>query len=72
MRAIMAEASRVILDGFELHTDCPDEVDGHGEPVAFPHIIRHPRRYMDKRGAVMWDRVTGLVAARQAAAAEVA
>ena len=72
MRAVMAEASQVILDGFELHTDCPDELTAHGEPVPFPHVIRHPRRYMDKRGVVMWDRVTGLVAARQAAAAEVA
>jgi hypothetical protein len=70
MRAIMAEASRVILDGFELRTDCPDEVDEHGEPVPYPHIIRHPRRYMDKRGTVMWDRVIGLVAQRQGALSE--
>ena len=54
------------LDGFELRTDCPDETDELGEPVPFPHIIRHPRRYMDKRGAVMWERVIGLVAQRQA------
>ena len=67
MRAIMAEASRVILGGFELRTDCPDETDEHGEPVPFPHIIRHPRRYMDKRGSVMWERVISLVAQRQAA-----
>ena len=66
MRAVMAEASQVILDGFELHTDCPDEADEHGEPVPFPHVIRHPRRYMDKRGSVMWDRVISLVAQREA------
>ena len=70
MRAIMAEASRVILGGFELRTDCPDDVDEHGEPVPFPHIIRHPRRYMDKRGTVMWERVIGLVAQRQTASIE--
>ena len=70
MRAIMAEASRVILGGFELRTDCPDAVDEHGEPVAFPHVIRHPQRYMDKRGAVMWERVISLIAQRQRALAE--
>jgi DNA polymerase I len=61
MRALMAEASRVVLGGFELRTDCPDETDERGKPVAFPHIIRHPRRYMDERGAVMWDRVIRLI-----------
>ena len=35
MRAIMAEASRIVLKGFELRTDCPDEIDEHGEPVKF-------------------------------------
>lgn len=72
MRACMAEASRIVLNGFELRTDCPDEYDEHGKPVEFPHIIRHPRRYMDSRGAVMWDRVTKLIAKRQAAAGMVA
>jgi DNA polymerase I len=43
-RAAMAEASRVVLDCFELGTD-----------VA---ITRWPDRYMDGRGRVMWDRVT--------------
>jgi hypothetical protein len=49
MRAIMAEASRIVLDGFELGTDAA--------------IVRHPNRYMDPRGAVMWDRVCKLVLA---------
>jgi hypothetical protein len=48
----MAEASRIILDGFELRTDAV--------------LIRHPERYQDARGAVMRDRVTRLVAAQQA------
>ena len=47
MRAAMAEASRVVLAGFELETDAT--------------IIRWPDRYMDDRGRVMWDRVTGLL-----------
>jgi hypothetical protein len=38
--------------------------------VPFPHIIRHPARYMDKRGAVMWERVINLIAQRQSALAE--
>jgi DNA polymerase I len=47
MRAAMAEAARVVLSGFELGTD-----------VA---ITKYPDRYMDKRGQVMWDRVTNLL-----------
>jgi hypothetical protein len=64
-RAIMAEASRLILGGFELQTDCPDEFDANGKPVTYPHVIRYPRRYMDKRGVVMWDRVMNLIAEHQ-------
>jgi hypothetical protein len=48
MRAAMAEASRVVLDGLELGTDAS--------------ITRWPHRYMDPRGAVMWRRVTELLA----------
>jgi hypothetical protein len=48
MRAAMAEASRVVLRGFELGTDVK--------------ITRSPERYMDERGSVMWDRVMGLIA----------
>jgi hypothetical protein len=47
MRAAMAEASRIVLGGFELGTD-----------VA---IIHHPNRYMDGRGRVMWERVMRLL-----------
>jgi DNA polymerase I-like protein with 3'-5' exonuclease and polymerase domains len=47
MRAAMAEASRIVLDGFELGTDA--------------HIVRYPDRYMDERGAVMWDHIIGLI-----------
>ena len=53
MRSAMAEASRIVLGGFELATD-----------VTF---VRYPDRYMDEsRGRVMWDRVMALVAKRQA------
>jgi hypothetical protein len=47
MRAAMAEASRVVLDGFELGTDVS--------------VTRWPDRYMDPRGAVMWERVMRLL-----------
>ena len=47
MRSCMAEASRIVLAGFELRTDAT--------------IIRYPNRYTDPRGAVMWDRVLRLV-----------
>ena len=43
MQAIMAEASRIVLDGFELTTDA--------------EIVHHPNRFMDERGQAMWDRV---------------
>ena len=46
-RAAMAEASRVVLAGFELGTDVS--------------TTRWPDRYMDVRGKVMWDRVAKLL-----------
>jgi DNA polymerase family A len=52
MRDCMARASLAVLGGFELRADAA--------PVLYPD------RYRDPRGAVMWDRVTRLVAARQA------
>jgi DNA polymerase-1 len=61
-RAAMAEASRIVLDGFELRTDCPDEFDGRGKCNPFPQIIRYPKGYADKRGAAMWATVTRLLA----------
>jgi DNA polymerase I-like protein with 3'-5' exonuclease and polymerase domains len=47
MRAAMAEASRIVLGGFELGTDVS--------------ITRWPGRYMDGRGRVMWQRVLELL-----------
>ena len=47
MRAAMAEASRIVLGGFELGTDVS--------------ITRWPDRYMDSRGRVMWQRVLELL-----------
>jgi hypothetical protein len=47
IRDAMAEASRVVLGGFELGTDVS--------------ITRWPDRYMDTRGRVMWERVTNLL-----------
>jgi hypothetical protein len=63
MRAYMAEASRIVLGGFELNTDCPDKFDD--KPVEFPHIIRYPERFMDGRGAKMWGTVVELIAKRR-------
>ena len=51
MRACMAKASRVVLDGFELRTDV--------------HSVRYPDHYSDPRGTMMWDRVMRLIAARE-------
>jgi DNA polymerase-1 len=47
MRTAMAEASRVVLGGFELGTDVS--------------VTRWPYHYMDSRGRVMWNRVTELL-----------
>jgi DNA polymerase-1 len=52
MRYFMAQASRVVLGGFELRTEAK--------------LLRHPDRYSDPRGKVMWDRVMQLIAAREA------
>ena len=45
MRDAMAEASRTVLNGFDLETDVS--------------VTRWPARYMDSRGRDMWERVTG-------------
>ena len=58
MQAAMANASRVVLDGFELRTDV--------------NVVRYPDRYQDPRGAVMWDRVMRLIARQEAIKQEVA
>jgi DNA polymerase-1 len=46
MREAMSEASRIVLDGFELGTDAD--------------VIKYPNRFSDERGAVMWARVMTL------------
>jgi len=46
-QAAMAEASRNVLDGFELQTDA--------------EIVTWPNRYIDSRGVVLWDAVLGIV-----------
>jgi hypothetical protein len=51
LQQAMAEASRIVLDGFELGTDAK--------------IVRYPDRYMDERGTVMWDRVMKLIDEQQ-------
>jgi hypothetical protein len=45
-RAIMGEASRIVLDGFEIGTDCK--------------IVRWPDRYVDEGGETFWNTVTRL------------
>jgi hypothetical protein len=45
-RAAMAEASRVVLAGFEIGTDSK--------------IVRWPDRYVDESGAAFWDTVLRL------------
>jgi hypothetical protein len=52
MQQVLADAARIVLNGFELRSD-----------VA---MIRHPDRYMDERGQVMWHRVMALIAASAA------
>ena len=49
----MAEASSVVLDGFELGSEAK--------------IVRYPDRYMDPRGVVMLDRVMRLIEKRRLA-----
>jgi len=46
-RRCMAEASRVVLGGFEIRVDAK--------------VIRWPDRYFDPRGRVMWERVCKLI-----------
>jgi hypothetical protein len=46
-RDAMGEAARLVLDGFALRADAK--------------VIRHPERYRDGRGKVMWERVLSLL-----------
>ena len=48
LRACMTEASRIVLDGFEIGTDAK--------------LIRWPDRFMSERGEEMWNRVMRLLA----------
>ena len=47
MQAAMQEASRIVLNGFELRADVK--------------VVRWPDRYMDKRGLVMWNKIMALL-----------
>jgi hypothetical protein len=46
-RHLMRQASRAVLGDFELGSDAK--------------VVCYPDRYMDERGQVMWDTVTGLI-----------
>ena len=46
-QSLMREASRIVLDGFELGSDVKE--------------VRYPDRYMDERGLKMWDTVMKLL-----------
>lgn len=46
-QTLMADASRIVLDGFELASDVV--------------IVRHPDRYMDDAGIRMWNTVMDLI-----------
>ena len=54
LQEIMSEASKIILNGFEVRTD----VD----------VVKYPDRYMDPRGLDMWDKVMGLLEAENTCA----
>jgi len=47
MQELMSAAGQVVTNGISIRTDA--------------EIIRSPDRYMDSRGAVMWDRVMNLI-----------
>ncbi len=53
MQQAMAEASELVLDGFQLRT-------------SVEQLVRYPDRFMDeKRGRQMWDTVMGILAELQ-------
>lgn len=43
----MVEASRIVLNGFELRSDA--------------EVVRYPDRYMDERGERMWETITNIL-----------
>jgi hypothetical protein len=57
MREAMAEASRIVLDGFEVRTEV--------------QVWRYPERFYDERGERMWKVVTELVEQAEAMATRV-
>jgi DNA polymerase family A len=58
MRAIMSKAGRAVTGGLDVRTDVK--------------VARWPDRYMDERGAEMWERVMGLLARLESRAAHYA
>jgi hypothetical protein len=58
MRAAMAEASRIVLAGFELRSDATR--------------VCYPDRFQDPRGIAMWDKVVNLIKQRPMSTIEVA
>ena len=46
-QSLMRQASRVVLNGFELGTDVK--------------VVHYPDRFMDKRGLVMWNKVMSII-----------
>lgn len=50
-QALMQEASRLVLDGFELASDA--------------QVVRFPHRYMDENGATFWNTVMDLIGCPQ-------
>jgi len=53
MSSYMKAASRIVLAGYELRTDA--------------EIVRHPYRYSDPRGEVMWKTVMARLAEQERA-----
>jgi DNA polymerase-1 len=51
-QAILAQASAIVLDGFLLRSET--------------ELVRHPDRYRDPRGVVMWDTVISILTALEA------
>lgn len=47
MQRAMADASRVVLNGFELRSEA--------------RIVRHPERLLDEKGEAMWNRVMNIL-----------
>jgi hypothetical protein len=54
LREIMSKAGQAVTRGLEIRTEA--------------EIVRWPHRYMDERGAAMWDKIMALLLAQEAAA----